>query len=516
MDTSQSGIRDIFLSHRSIDKDFVRLLAGDIETIPYASRTLLAWLDEAEIRAGQSIPAEIEKGLQNSRYIGLILTPEYFNSPSGWTDAEWHAMIGADPDNRRARILPILAESCPFIPFLLRHLKMIDMRRDLYDRGFDELIAVLTDQPLKRPTSARGQLVTPGGMIDRASLMAERSVPQSLPDAVVEKLYSNLLPVERLPTHLYISPIASGLLKERKDGSKAIPSKQTLKEAINQYQKDNDLPVYNPSFRVFEGNIWTFHDLADPLSPFLAVVENEATEAFTTKELMVDEDFRRVVISLLNMSISRHMHRCGLTSDNELFNRFHFSAIDANERTISWIPNKKRSSRAVAKPYVRNDKVEFWRHQAAYLKVLFLANKLYLQISPTWVITDDGHNVRRGPQIGLIVSRWTSPERNLHVLYHVRFWTHVMRRDKPGPIYVYAGDQSIEIGTNPAYIQQSYGVSRDQKDLIGMLDQEDDEILIIEEEFDEQLIRSTTRIEEDTDSEWISSELESPVELEDE
>jgi hypothetical protein len=49
-----------------------------------------------------------------------------------------------------------------------------------------------------------------------------------------------------------------------------------------------------------------------------------------------------------------------------------------------------------------------------------------------------------------------------------------------------------------------------------MLDQEDDEILIIEEEFDEQLIRSTTRAEEDTDIEWISPELESPVELEDE
>lgn len=51
--------RDMFLSHRSIDRDFVRNLAGDIEAESYQGRGFSAWVDEAEIRLGQSIPGMI-------------------------------------------------------------------------------------------------------------------------------------------------------------------------------------------------------------------------------------------------------------------------------------------------------------------------------------------------------------------------------------------------------------------------------------------------------------------------
>jgi hypothetical protein len=74
-----SSERDIFLSHRSVDKDFVRKLASDIESEYWQGRKLLTWLDEA---VGGSIPGHIERGLQNSRFVALIMTPAYFESPS--------------------------------------------------------------------------------------------------------------------------------------------------------------------------------------------------------------------------------------------------------------------------------------------------------------------------------------------------------------------------------------------------------------------------------------------------
>jgi hypothetical protein len=222
--------RDIFLSHRSVDKDFVRQLAADVEREVFDNRSLLTWFDEAEISPGQSITGTVNQGLENSRFIGLIMTPNYFDpNSSGWTDSEWHAALFTDPDNRKARILPILAGNCPYIPVLLRHLRMIDLREKRYASGLQELLAVLRNEPLPRPIAHRGQLIHSNGRIDRATLIAERAIPQADPDVIGEKLYCNLLPIERLPQYVYTAAIAPSLRRLKSDGSEALPTSKTLK-----------------------------------------------------------------------------------------------------------------------------------------------------------------------------------------------------------------------------------------------------------------------------------------------
>jgi hypothetical protein len=116
------------------------------------------------------------------------------------------------------------------------------------------------------------------------------------------------------------------------------------------------------------------------------------------------------------------------------------------------------------------------------LQVIFLVGRFYLKISPTWVITDDGRTPSGGPDIGKRVSKWTNPERNLQVLFHVRFWTSVLRNRRAGPISIWAGDQSLEVATVPALIQQSYGIDGDQRDLMRLLDEEAPLIAAEEEE----------------------------------
>src|SRR5712691_10295077 len=149
--------RDVFLSHRLVNKPFVRRLAADIENEPCGERHLSVWLDEAEIKPVQSIPGMINYGLECSKFIILVMTPAYFASASGWTDAEWHAALYRDPDNRQGRIIPVLAEDCPYVPMLLRHMLSLDLRGRSYERDFRRLLTILRDEPLPRPVTYRGQ-----------------------------------------------------------------------------------------------------------------------------------------------------------------------------------------------------------------------------------------------------------------------------------------------------------------------------------------------------------------------
>lgn len=477
-----SSYRDIFLSHHSTNKDFVRRLAADVEAESYQSRYLLTWVDEAEIRPGQSIPGMINHGLESSRFIGLVLTPDYFHGGSGWTDAEWHAALHTDPDNRRARIIPLLVTDCPYIPFLIRHLRAIDFRGSRYSQGLQELLAVLRDEPLPRPVAYRGQLVAPGGKISRETLLAERAVPQADPDAVSERLYCNLLPVESLPKYVYSAPIADELCKRKKNGGKILPPKQELKDLVREAQIEAGVErPFVPAFRTIEENLITFHDLEDPDGPLSLVIDDERVDQIPVREFLREEDDRKLLTSLLNMSVSRHANRVGLVADNTKLGRFFFPPKNGGECVIPWKPRKRRTQRTVAKPCLKDGQVAFWRHLGAYLRVVFLANKFYLHITPTWVITDDGFRVTGGPKVGQLIIKWTGPERNLQVLFHIRFWTSVLRRGS-GPITIRAGDQTIEVATVPAFVQQAYGVAQDQRDLLRLLDQEAPLLAEIEEE----------------------------------
>lgn len=449
-------------------------LAGDVEAEAYQDRNLSVWVDKAEIRTGQSVPGMINQGLEACRFIGLIMTPDYFQSDSGWTDAEWHAALHIDPDNRKARIIPLLVDDCPYIPVLLRHLNMIDFRGDRYSQALRELFRVLRDEPLPRPITYRGQLVTPGGRIDRGVLVSERSVVQADPDVVTEWLYCNLLPIEKLPQYIYTAPIAKTLCKTRKDGTEALPSKQEIKNTIRAAQEEAKVEhPFMPAFRIVEDRIVTFHDLESSDGVLASVIESEDMEIFSTAELLRDEDDRRLVVSLLNMAIDRHANRIGLVIDETKQGRFFFPPKEGNSNVITWIPRERRARRTVAKPcFGKDGQLQFWRHLGVYLRVLFITSKFFLKIVPTWVITEDGFRVKAGPKIGRFIIKWTGPERNMQVLYHVRFWTTILRTGPGRMISIRAGDQWMEASAVPAFVQQAYGIAYDNKDLMGLLDQE--------------------------------------------
>jgi TIR domain-containing protein len=465
-----SEMRHIFLSHRTADKAFVRKLAADIEATEHDGNRLLTWLDEAEIRPGHSIPAMVSHGLEMSRFIGLVMTPRYFEQGTGWTDAECHAALQSDPDNRSRKLIPLLVEDCPYIPALLRHLMMIDFRGDRYKDGLRMLLKVLRDEPLPRPVDLHGQFITSSGSVNRATLMAERAIPDADPDSIQERLYCNLLPVDQIPKYIFVAPIAHRLRKNKRDDS-SMPSKSQLRDEIHQLQNEKGAKTWLPAFRLYGDYLVTFHDLESPECILREIVETDGIEPCQPNDFIAEPSQLKLLISLLNMSLNRHLYRQGLRTDGARLDRYFFPPQEGREQIIEWIPAQKRAKRTVTKPYLRNGQRDGWMHHACSIKTVYLASRFYIQLDPTRVLSDDGFHVRGGPDVGRIVVRWLGQERNMHVLYNVRFWTFILHKG-PGPIVVTAGDQRMQVAKIPAFVQQMGGIANDQRDLMGYLDEE--------------------------------------------
>jgi WD40 repeat protein len=139
---------DLFLSYNKADKDWVRQVAARIEQERWRGRKLKVFFDEWDIRPGQSIPHRIEEALPHSRKVAPVLSPEAVASP--WVELERMIVTCLDPAARAECLIPVLRRNCQ-IPPLVAHLRYIDFRdNDRFEERFEELIAVLREEPLPR------------------------------------------------------------------------------------------------------------------------------------------------------------------------------------------------------------------------------------------------------------------------------------------------------------------------------------------------------------------------------
>lgn len=128
----------IFLSHSSKDKGFVRKLATSLNKLGH-----IVWLDEWEIRVGDSIVSKIESGIEQADFVVVILSKK--STSSEWVQKEWQAKYWDEINRRNVFVLPILLEECP-IPILLRTKKYADFSLD-YEAGLIELALSLQRRP---------------------------------------------------------------------------------------------------------------------------------------------------------------------------------------------------------------------------------------------------------------------------------------------------------------------------------------------------------------------------------
>ena len=96
--------RSVFLSHSWQDKDFVKRLAQDLE-MP----GITVWLDEAEIKIGDSLIDKIRTGIDQMDYLAVILSRVSIKSE--WVKKEVDIAMNQEIAGRRVKVLPILIDN---------------------------------------------------------------------------------------------------------------------------------------------------------------------------------------------------------------------------------------------------------------------------------------------------------------------------------------------------------------------------------------------------------------------
>lgn len=130
--------RQVFISYSHRDKVVARKIAKDLST-----RDVPVWIDEWEIKIGESIVQKIDEGLKQSGYI-LALLSEH-SIASHWVQKEVSLAYSTEIEGAQSIIIPVLVGklSPSQIPIFLQSIRWIDLSTD-YKSGIEDLIKFLS------------------------------------------------------------------------------------------------------------------------------------------------------------------------------------------------------------------------------------------------------------------------------------------------------------------------------------------------------------------------------------
>ena len=140
----------IFLSYSSKDKTIIRKIAEDLQ-----SAGIEVWLDEWEIKVGDSISKKIDYGLKKSAFVVVALSKH--SVASGWVDREWRSKISEEVKSGSVFILPILIENCEIPPSLIDK-KYADFSSN-YRVALNELIGAIETHSIKKKAEVNISMV---------------------------------------------------------------------------------------------------------------------------------------------------------------------------------------------------------------------------------------------------------------------------------------------------------------------------------------------------------------------
>lgn len=129
----QSFTYDVFLSHSSADKPIVKKLAERLR-----GDGLRVWLDEWEIHPGDLFGLKVERGLEESRALVLVMSANAF--ASDWVTLERQTALFRDPTNAQRRFIPVLRDNCEIKDTLKQYL-FIDWREQSEEQYAKLLVA---------------------------------------------------------------------------------------------------------------------------------------------------------------------------------------------------------------------------------------------------------------------------------------------------------------------------------------------------------------------------------------
>ncbi len=227
------------------------------------------------------------------------------------------------------------------------------------------------------------------------------SVLSGQPDIVEETISTNLLPVVKLPELIWS---AAPSLRKSPDSSFAPEPRPT---AV--YVMRND-------------RIISFEDLSDPNGPLWSLVRPETVGEEEVEAWLEDPDRRRIIVELLNKEIRFLAERIGLLHEPRK-SKFYFSC-DGDNRKETWIPRFREISTLTVAQRMWAQQLHhyiFW-HTAVVARFTQLDDRLYLMLTPTLQLTEDGHHAIFGQREGTVITRLTYNRYNSSYLNSLLFW----------------------------------------------------------------------------------------------
>lgn len=126
----------VFLSHNHADKSFVRRLAVDLD-----NQGIRYWLDEAEIKVGESLIEKIRAGIDQVDFVAVVLSPNSVSS--AWVQREVDVAMNQEILGRKVKVLPLMYRACEPPGFLLGKRYADFTKDDGYSHALEDFVRSL-------------------------------------------------------------------------------------------------------------------------------------------------------------------------------------------------------------------------------------------------------------------------------------------------------------------------------------------------------------------------------------
>lgn len=428
---------DVFISYNKSDLEFVRKLVRKIERQHIKGDLIKVFFDEWDIEPGENILLRIEQAEPSSRFIVLVMSPEWLES--NWTTLERVIPVYDDPAGLKGRIIPIMRRRCEPPPSI-RILKWLDFTKDSnFDREFMKLIARIKGQTLR-------ELV---GSKQAPSYLAPPDYESTTADLQNEELVSNIFPVIQTPSYVNF---AHAKVRRRADIWKM------LGEGV-------DLPTF--AIDEIEGRVYSFADLKNPQYRFGELCLEPSTERVSL-EKMISSQRSPIIIELLNRSMTRHMtgdiQNIGMIYDWRNTKKTFFPLEKKGDeiRLARWKVGKIEYTRFLVKKSLTKN--PYYVHRSCKATFTLIAQKPYLKIQPGWHFTTDGMGTPVSPsRMSSLSSRWMNRQRNHSVLDEVRFWVNILSKGSNRIDLFVGGSVNAVVLTTPVSVTIDRGIEGDYR-----------------------------------------------------
>lgn len=150
----------VFLSHSSKDKFFARKLAEELSKFG-----IKVWIDEAEMKVGDSLIDKISHAIDKSDYVAAILSNN--SVQSNWVKKELHIAMTREIEGRNLTILPILIEQCLIPSFLQDKLYADFTDTSKFDDALSKILDAIGVKGPAAPKNVTAEIVKPKPQIKR-------------------------------------------------------------------------------------------------------------------------------------------------------------------------------------------------------------------------------------------------------------------------------------------------------------------------------------------------------------